>query len=251
MNQRKMMLLDALRIGAAQTGEQRLYRRGKLPGLFPQRTRTSSEIANQAVQDGLLEIARVETVGKTSVEWVRVTESGQEFLADSESPIRALEELRETLAVHQQGLPAWAAQMNAPIDELSRTFVAEVETTRQRLDLLARNVEAALVQIEASRTLANMPEMPWGAAVLDILDRRRQVGLGTRCPLSELFVALKEEHAELTIKDFHAGLKILHDRNRITLQPGVSGGDTPGPECALLDGPVVYYYAAGGESRRD
>src|SRR5215475_9002684 len=131
MDQRKMLLLEALRVGATHPDEQRLYRRGKLPGLFPQRTRTSSEIANQAVQDGLLEITRVETVGKTSVEWVRLTQAGQDFLADSESPIRALEELRETLAVHQQGLPAWAAQMNARIDELSRTFVAEVESMRQ------------------------------------------------------------------------------------------------------------------------
>ena len=76
-----------------------------------------------------------------------------------------------------------------------------------------------------------------------MLDRRQQVGLGTRCPLADLFTALKEKHAELTIKQFHAGLKRLQDRRLISLLPGVGNGDTPGPEYALLDGPAIYYYA--------
>src|SRR5689334_8189984 len=65
MDPRKTLLLEALKTGAASPDEQRLYRRGKLPGLFEQRTRLAGEIATQAVQDGLLEITRVETVGKT------------------------------------------------------------------------------------------------------------------------------------------------------------------------------------------
>jgi hypothetical protein len=244
MDQRKRMLFDALKLGAAEAGEQRLYRRGKLPGLFAQRTSVNAEIADAAVKDGLLEVTRVETTGKATIEWVRVTQKGQQFLVDGESPIRALEELREALAVHQQGLPAWAGQMNARIDTLSRSFVGEIEAMRQRLDQLAGNVEAALARIEAVRAEADLPETPWGPEALDALERRKQVGLGTRCPLADLFAALKETHAELTVKEFHAGLKSLQDRRLIALLPGVGSGDTPGPEYALLDGPAVFYYAS-------
>lgn len=243
MDQRRRMLLDALKLGAAQPGEQRLYRRGKLPGLFP-RTSANAEIASQAVQDGLLEVARVETAGKATIEWVRVTPKGQQFLADSESPIRALEELREALAVHQQGLPAWGAHMNARIDEMARGFVGEIELMRQRLDQLAVQVEAAIGRMEAVRADADLPQTPWGPQALDVLERRKQVGLGTRCPLADLFAALKEKNAELTVKDFHAGLRRLQERRLIALLPGVGNGDTPGPEYALLDGPAVYYYAS-------
>jgi hypothetical protein len=243
MDQRQRMLLDALKLGAAQPDEQRLYRRGKLPGLF-QRTNANGEIASQAVQDGLLEITRVETAGKATIEWVRVTQKGQQFLVDSESPIRALEELRETLAVHQQGLPTWAGQMNARIDEMSRNFADEIMAMRQRLDQLVGHVEAAIARIEAARADADLPDTPWGPETLDILERRQQVGLGTRCPLADLFVALKENHAELTIKQFHAGLKRLQERSLIALLPGLGNGDAPGPEYALLDGPTVSYYAS-------
>jgi DNA-binding PadR family transcriptional regulator len=244
MDPRKRMLFDALKLGAAQPEAQRLYRRGKLHGLFAQRTSANAEIADAAVKDGLLEVTRVETAGKATIEWVRVTQKGQQFLADSESPIRALEELREALAVHQQGLPAWAVQMNARIDEMSRSFAGEIEGMRQRLDQLAGNVEAAIARIEAVRAQADLPETPWGPEALDALDRRKQVGLGTRCPLADLFAALKEKHAELTVKVFHAGLKRLQDRRLITLLPGVNSGDTPGPEYALLDGAAVFYYAS-------
>jgi hypothetical protein len=244
MDQRKRMLLDALKVGAAQPGEQRLYRRGKLPGLFAQRTSANAEIADAAVKDGLLEVTRVEMAGKTTIEWVRVTQKGQQFLVDGESPIRALEELRETLAVHQQGLPAWAAQMNGRIDEMSRSFSGEIEAMRQRLDQLTRNVEAAIARIEAVRAEADLPETPWGPEALDVLERRKQVGLGTRCPLADLFAALKEKNGELTVKEFHAGLRRLQDRRLISLLPGVNGSDAPGPEYALLDGAAVYYYAS-------
>src|SRR5436309_3448963 len=58
------ILLEALRQGAAAGGEQRLYRSGKLPGLFAGRTTVHSELASQAVRDGLLEVVRTETKGK-------------------------------------------------------------------------------------------------------------------------------------------------------------------------------------------
>lgn len=244
MPENRQLLLEALRMGSAEAGEQRLYRRGKLPGLFPQRADATADIASQAVKDGLIEVTRVETAGKTTTEWVRITPKGRQYLAEYESPLRALEELRDALAIHQDHLSGWAAQMTGRIEELARAVTGEVQSVGRRLDQLAENVDAAIARIEADRAQADLPEARWGPETLDILERRQQVGLGTRCPLADLFAALKEKHAELSIKEFHAGLKRLADRRLIALLPGSSAGDTPGPEYALLDGPAIYYYAS-------
>ena len=243
MDRHKLALLDALKLGAQEGTEMRLYRRGKLPGLFGQRTRLNAEVANQAVQDGLLEVLRVEQIGKTAVEWVRVTPKGLDFLLESESPARALEELRAALAVNAHGLPIWIAQMHARIDELSRRFADELAQMRHSLEKVSQRTLQALERIETAqtRTVAAVA-VPWAHETLEYLDRRKQVGLGERCSLGDLFASLSEKHAELTIKDFHTGLKRMQERQMIALLPSTGNGDVPGPEYALLDGAAVYYY---------
>lgn len=237
------LLLDALKTAALARGEIRLYRRGKLPGLFAQRTRLHAEAANEAVQEGLLESVRVEPVGQTTVEWVRITQRGLDRLLESESPVRALEALRAALALNQQGLPIWAAQVHARIEELARGFTTEVAAMREHLEQLAQRVNETIERIGSARAAVPMPaSVPWGRAALERLDQRQQVGLGCRCPLAELFAALKERHSELTIKEFHAGLRCLQEHGLIALLPSTGAGDTPGPEYALLDGAAVHYY---------
>lgn len=240
MDRRRFALLEALKAGSLEGGEMRLYRRGKLPGLFAHRTRASAELAQEAIAHGLLEITRVETVGKTAIEWVRVTPKGLDVLLENESPARALEELRDTLTLNQQGLPLWAAQMHQRIDELAKNFNSEVEMMRRQLEQLSSRVVEAIERLEASRAVAPSPS--WAEESLEYLERRQQVGLGKRCSLGDLFLSLKDKHADLTIKDFHAGLKRLHDDGTIALLPSVNVGDAPGPEYALLDGPAVFYY---------
>ena len=249
MDQRKLALLEALKIGSLEGGETRLYRRGKLPGLFAQRTRANGELANQAVADGLIEVTRVETVGKTSIEWVRVTPTGLNYLLESESPTRALQELRDALAANQDGLPAWAAQMRERVDTLADQFTTEVAAMRGRLDQMAVQVEAAIARIDLAKKDAAPPGVPWGQETLEYLDRRTQVGLGTRCSLADLFTSLKQKYAQMSITEFHTGLKHLQLGNAITLLPSTGNGDTPSPEYALLDGASVYYYVSLGESK--
>ena len=247
MDHHKFALLEALKTAALERGEIRLYRRGKLPGLFAQRTRLNNEVANQAVKDGLIETTRTEQIGKVTVEWVRITQKGLDFLLEGESPTRALEELREALAVNQQGIPAWIAAMNARIDDLSRQFADEVTQMRHRLEQVSQRAIEAIVRIEASRAQTPMPEtVPWAHETLEYLDRRKQVGLGERCSLADLFGALKEKHADLTLREYHSGLKRLDEGNAISLLPSTGNGDTPGPEYAMLDGAAVYYYVGVG-----
>jgi hypothetical protein len=244
MDVRKFALLEALKFAARDRAEVRLYRRGQLPGLFAQRTRSNAEIAKWAIADELLETTRVETLGKIAIEWVRITQKGYDFLLNSESPVRALEELREVLALNKDGMPTWVAEMNARISEHARHYADEVQQMRRRLDELTTRVEQALERLATGKTTSIAAAVAWANEALDFLNRRQAVGLGPRCPLADLFTALSEKHAELAVKDFHAGLKRLHEDGVIALYPSAGVGDTPGPEYALLDHAAVYYYIA-------
>ena len=241
MDQRKFALLEALKTGALHAGEIRLYRRGKHPGLFAQRDR---QLADEAVHDGLIEIVRVETVGKTAIEWVRVTKKGLDLLLQSESPARALEELRAVLALNEDGIPIWLADMQNRLDTLTSRFVAEVVQMKLQLDQLSNRTIDAIEQIEQAQAFAPAPppSIAWAQDALDVLEERRQVGHGERCSLRDLFAALQETHVDLTIRDFHQGLKRLQESGLLTLLPDVPSGEAPGPEYALLDSAAVYYY---------
>src|SRR3989442_129341 len=124
----KDVVLAALKQGMAESGEQRLFRSGKLPGLFAGRTSLNGEAAAQAVPD----------------------------------------RLREAL---------------------------------QRADAAVPKVPEA-----AANSVA------WAQETAGYLDRRREGGVLNSCPLPELFAALREKNPDLTIKDFHEGLRRLHDR---------------------------------------
>src|ERR1051325_4839267 len=132
-------LLEALRQALAEPAEQRLYRSGKLEGLFPGRTGVNAAAAEQALRDGLLEVARTETKGKTVIEWVRLAPRGVDFLHDHESPVRALQDLRAALAANQQAVPLWLAEMRAGLQALDERLAADAQKWVQRLEALTRH----------------------------------------------------------------------------------------------------------------
>jgi DNA-binding PadR family transcriptional regulator len=246
-------LVDALRQALAEPGEQRLYRAGKLTGLFPSRNGVHGAAAAQALRDGLLEIVRTETKGKAVHEWVRLTPRGVEFLHERESPLHALQELRSTLQLNQQAVPGWLTEMRGALQAMDERLAADARKWLERLDALARRVEETLRRLEQSAPLLP-PEIaeshPWTIDALNYLDRRRLAagpaadGNSSPCPLPELFAALVRQHPDLSIRAYHEGLRRLHDRRLIQLQPAASLDDLPQPEYALLEGAAVFYYIA-------
>src|SRR5262245_49460194 len=90
-------LIAALKQALADPGEHRLYRSGKLAGLFASRSGAAGEAAAEAVREGLLEVIRTEARGKFTVEWVHSTPKSIEYLHAHESPIAALRELQAEL----------------------------------------------------------------------------------------------------------------------------------------------------------
>jgi hypothetical protein len=241
------ILLDAIRQGMDGEGEHRLYRSGKLPGLFSVRNSLNTEIATQALRDELLELARTETKGKTTTEWVKVTPKGTAFLLDHESPLRAMEELKAALAIHQDGLPAWVAEMRQSLESLTQKFNEEISTLASRLDTLALRVTESLQR--GDQLGPRLPEgtaaaLPWAPLAIGYLDKRQKSGLPEKCSLAELFTAVKNKETSLTVKDFHIGLRRLYDRGVLRLFPYDGADGPPEPEYALLDGAAMYYFAA-------
>ncbi len=240
-------LVEALRAALSEPGEQRLYRSGKLPGLFAGRTGAAGQAAARALGDGFLEVARTETKGKVVTDWVRLTPRGVEFLHEHESPTRALQEVRDALRVNHEAIPVWLAEMRAGLRALDDRLAADAGKWLHRLEALARRVEEALARLEAATPLLP-PDLteahPWAADALSYLDRRRAGGAANGCPLPELFDALRPRHPELSVAGFHDGLRRLHERRSLRLQAAADPADLPQPEYALLDGGAVLYYAA-------
>jgi hypothetical protein len=242
------ILLDALKQAHAEPTEQRLYKSGKLAGLFPARHGGSGEAAARALRDGLLEVVRTELRGKAAIEWVRPTPRSVEFLHQQESPLCALAELKAALQTSREGVPGWLQEIHKGFKDLAERLTEEVQRALHRLDALSDRVEQALQRLaEAEPQLPNgvASALPWASDVLAYLDHRRAAGAGDACSLPELFKALAERHAELSVTDFHAGLRRLRDRRVLRLLPFEGpAGELRQPEYALLDGTTMLYYAS-------
>lgn len=239
-------LLDALGRVLAVPGERRLFKAGKLDGLFA-RTGAAGEAAARALSDGLLERVRTEVKGKTEIDWVRITPRGVEFLHEHESPVRALHELRCTLRANQDAIPAWLEQMHAVLRRMGEQLTADANRWREQLQALECRVGETLRRLEAAGPLVPEEiahEHPWSIDALNYLDRRRTGGASDPCPLAELFRAVAEHHPQLTLPTFKEGLKILHRRQALLLREAESPEQmAQQAEYALLDESRVYYLA--------
>ncbi|HLJ94661.1 MAG TPA: hypothetical protein VKU02_15855 [Gemmataceae bacterium] len=242
------ILVDALKLALAEPGEQRLFKSGKLPGLFAGKTGLNAEAAARALRDGLLEVVRTEAKGKTTAEWVRITPRAMEFLHQQESPVQALKDLRTILQTNQEAIPLWLSEMQHQLQSLGHHLAEEAQRWTHRLDALGEQVEAALRRAEAAGPqLPNgmAAETPWAVDALAYLDHRRTGGAAKDCPLPELFAALRDRHTDLSLNAFHEGLRRLHDRHALQLLPFTgSPSEMTEPEYALLDGPNLFYFVS-------
>jgi hypothetical protein len=238
-------LLEALRQALEAGGERRLYRSGKLDGLFPSRAGAAGEAARQALRTNLLQVVRTETRGKVEIDWVRLTPAGVDYLHDHESPVAALHDLRQALRANQQAVPLWLEEMHSTLRHLEGRLSEDAGRWRQRLEALERRVEEALRRLEAAAPLLPpdvLEAHPWAVDALEYLDRRRAGGAAD-CPLSELFSAVVRDHPSLSVPAFHEGLRKLHERRALQLRPASDPDDTPPAEYALLLGANLCQYA--------
>lgn len=238
-------LVVALKQALTEPTEQRLFRSGKLAGLFPGRTGASAEAATRALRDDLLEVTRKETKGKTVTDWVRITPRGVAFLHEHDSPDRVLEALRAALDDARTSVPRWKVELSQSVQAMAQKLAEESQRFTERLEALTRRVEEALRMLAHGRP--GVPEfltteVPWALDLLAYLERRRDEPYG--CTLAELFTAVVALHSSLSIADFHHGLRRLQEHRVVRLLPfRQPPEELPQPEYALLEGADVLYHA--------
>ncbi len=241
------ILIETLKRALEDPAEQRLFRSGKLPGLFRGKTGANGEAADRAIREGLLEVVRTEPKGKISMEWVRTTPKAMDFIHQQESPLVALQELRNTLQTTKQGLPVWLEGIHKQIQDLSAQLTSEVQAIAHKLEVLTLRVHEAIDRTEAAQPELSEEltgRLPWGKDILAYLDRRNETGVASACSLAELYHFLRRTQTDLTITDFHNGLRRLSDRGILRLLPHEGGNGLPEPEFALLEGSVTYFYVS-------
>ncbi len=240
------LLVETLAQALAVPGEHRLYRSGKLDGLFPGRTGTAAEASARAMREGLLERVRLETKGKTEIEWVRIAPAGVEFLHVHESPVQALHAMRAALRANQEAVPLWLDGMRGVLREMEARLSAHAAAWQQRLAALEQRVADSLRRLEAAAPLVPpeiLQEHPWTVDALNYLDRRRSAGAAHDCSLPELFTAVVANNPRLVLAEFHEGLRQLHRRRALRLRPAERTEEISRPEFALLEEACVCYYA--------
>lgn len=239
------LILDALKRGIAEPGEHRLFRSGKLAGLFPSRAGASAEAALTALTDGLLEAVRTETKGKLIVEWVRATPKAVAFVHDRDSPKAVLRELRDVIGATRAGVPEWMESAREEIAAVAAKFEKQGAELLRRLDAMTERVEAALRRAEAAGPRLPDPVarvVPWAEEALAYLDRRAETGAADECPLRELFDAVRETRPGLTVPNIQDGLRRLCDVRALRLT-GSPDGSIPDPEYAMIVGAETCSFA--------
>lgn len=240
-------LLEGLRLALADPNEHRLFKSGKLDGLFPSKSGITGDAASEAVRAGYLETVRSEEKGKIRIDWVRLSPKGVEFIHRHDSPRVVLGEMKEMLHDARLGAPKFLESMLDQLHTLGKSFAEEMQTYLKRLEALSIRVEEALRRTEAGVPVLSDPLqalIPWGLDALTYLDQRRLGGRGDLCPLPELFAALREASPKLSIADFQKGLKRLADNRALQLLPHDRNGLIPEPEYAIPDGGHMLYYAS-------
>lgn len=228
------LVLAALHAALAEPREHRLFQSGKLPGLFPGRTGAPAAAALYAIQHGLLETVRTDVKGRLVVEWVKATPNAVDYVHQHDSPKAVLRDLQLVIGNTRSGIPDWMTEVRHELNTLSARFEQRSKELVDRLDELTRRVEAAIRRAEANGPRlsgALTAVVPWGVEALEHLDRRADVGGSLECPLDELFHALRRTHPDLTIPDFHDGLRRLSDNRAVRLCRGESA--TCGAEFAI------------------
>jgi hypothetical protein len=239
-DQQTDLILHALKQAIAEPTEHRLFRSGKLEGLFPSRTGPSATAALQALSEGLLETVRTESKGKLLIEWVTATDKAMSYVTSHDSPKAVLRDLREVLGTTRAAVPDWLAQSKKAIETLHQQIDQQAAETLRRLDLLADRVEAALRRMETERP--SLPEpitmlVPWVMPALEFLDRHQTKTASRDCPLRVLFEELSPTLPDLTLLEFHTGLRRLHDARILRLVALPT--EEPDPEFAMILGSEV------------
>jgi hypothetical protein len=223
------LLLEALAHALAAPGAAPLFSTRSIPGLFPNSAAGKSAAA-AALQAGWLSKIRTQTKGRTAIDFVAITPAGQQHLLEQSDPRPILE------AIHA-GLIDRAGQL----DQLQ----SALRLCRHDLDTLQARVEALAQTAASSITSTKVTLSDWPERLAVYLRNRQRLRPAEDCPLPELFHQARAIAPELSVGEFHDGLRRLQLQRQIALQPWTGPlHELPEPRLALMQGHTLAYYAS-------
>lgn len=213
-----------------------LFGQRKTPGLFA-RNAAAQTAARHCLDTGYLQVVGVETKGKAAFDLCTITEKGVAFLLRQTSPQTVLESL--THAVAAQG--AASPQLSAEVQACQEAYA----TLEQQLGHLVTHLhQPAATNGVAPHTNGKVKEREdWRGLVIPFLQVWHEQRPQQDCPLPELHRHLRGHAPDLSIGQFHDGLRQMVEAGQVRLYPWTGPlYELPEPTLALLVGHTVAFY---------
>lgn len=206
------------------------------PGLFAA-TAAGKAAAAEALQAGWLNVVRSEVKGKTTTQFVTLTEAGVCHLLEQTDP-------RPLLAYVQQQLTHCEGQVQAWQLELRNAFET-IAHLRSKVEKLAEKLAQSSITQTKIAVAAHDTIPVWEDQLTTYLQQRQDARPAEDCPLPELYQQARLLAPGLSVGHFHDGLRKLHAERRIALQPWTGSlHELPEPDLALLQGHSLAFYAS-------
>lgn len=220
-----------------------LFGQRKTPGLFA-RNAAAQTAARRCLDTGYLQVVGVETKGKTAFDLCTITEKGVAFLLRQTSPQSVLDSL--THAVTAQG--TLTPQLAAEMQSCQETYAA----LEQQVGHLVTHLHQPAATNGVAPSLNGNGQAPaqvdWRGLIVPFLHAWQTQRPHQDCPLPELYRHLCRQHPDLTIGQFHDGLRALFAAGQVRLYPWTGPlHELPEPALALLVGHAVAFYVGPGQ----
>lgn len=224
------LLVAGLAQAYAAPGEIPLHHTKAAAGLFPG-TAPGKAAAQAALQATWLNSVRVVTKGKTTINYVALTQAGMSYLLEQSDPKPLLEQVHSALKCEEAML---------------QDVQAKVRSAFQSIEMLRTRVEQLATMVSERQVVQTKVSVPaWEDRLTEYISKRQSARPAEDCPLPELYREARNVAPELTVGTFHDGLRRLHDERRIALQPWTGPlHELPEPTLALLQGHSLAFYAS-------
>ncbi|MGF1583127.1 MAG: hypothetical protein ACFCD0_27720 [Gemmataceae bacterium] len=209
-------------------------------GLFPTNA-VGKQAAQRCLDEGYLQVVSQEAKGRGVHQLCAITEKGLAYLLAEANPKHVLEDFVRVLEARE-----------AQVHEL----LSVAQHTRNSIESLRNVAERVLKAIETGPSTSGLngsagvltnghAARPWQETVLETLAQWNPHGTAGDCPLPVLYREVKPLQPDLSIGQFHDGLRRLHQDEKIYLLPWTGPlYDLAEPAFALLIGHEVLYYAS-------
>jgi hypothetical protein len=242
------LIVDALCRAVAEPDGLPLYGSRAVPGLFAA-TGPAKQAAQKCKDEGHLRLIRQETKGKAVREFYALSDKGVGYLLGQVSPRQVLGDLVRALEARQEQLDELttiASQTQSSLEALRNVAAQALQAMgpagTMDLNELHRRFHA---QAPSANGSTARPAGDWLAAALACLIEWDRAGAREDYPLPDLYRKLQPAATELTIGQYHDGLRQLFDREQIYLHPWTGPlCEMPEPPLALLVGHEIAYYAS-------